>query len=254
LLVICGNFLEIRVALAATWETVDKNFMERCTGPTFAPFPCSKLNFAHLWNTCCELRELIFTFFQSVYNSCHNIYCIVTSPDVDVHNLSQIIINAVSGLRKQLPRCDKAFDKIEESVGLLETNFDEYYKDYLQSNDSTNIFTNFISDVATNCKHDTQLIFQCRRIVDFFRKTARQKIASGTLSGKEKTVFDTLIRQYSLLDEKATAMTESKDAPKTETTAEPIEDDDRDLDELMRQIENPKATRVSAPKFTTKKN
>ncbi len=267
LLVICANLLEIRVALDGTWETADKGFMDRCAAPTFTPFPFTKMNFKYLWDTGVadaagiKLCELIFSFLQTVYRSCHQIYKIISSPDIDVSMISEVIINALSSLRKQVPRCEKAFKKIEESVSLLETNFDDYYKDYFQSNDPNNIFINFVTDVSNTCDQDAQLIFQCRKIVNFFRQSAQKRIAAGEISPEQKSIFDKLIKHYGAVDRKAETMMpkgaadageNADDAesgePATTTPAANPNTDERDIDDLVSQIENPRTMAIGAGK------
>ncbi len=263
LLVICQGLLEISGPLGRAWADVDKDFMNRCTPPTFTPLPFTKLNLRYLWDVgggandhaANKMRELIFFFMSAVYLACYEIYKITTSPDVDVRKLSEVIIGSIAALRKQIPRCEKAFKKIEESVGLLETNFDDYYKDFIQSKDPTNIFTAFVTDVSQSTENDAQLIFQCRHIVNFFRQSAEKRMAEGKTTPEQQSIFNTLIAHYNKIDAHTGRSSADADTPAVETpvagraklTPEPAptNDDDRDLDDLIRQIENPRTMSIA---------
>ena len=174
IIVVCSNLSDIHVHLNKTWENVDKKFFLRHDALTFAPLPFAPaFDLKKMWLVDgadnADICEFAFTFMSKLFKSAHVIYKTVTSPDVDVAQLSKIIVKALGGLKQHLPRCEKAFKKIEESVSMLEGNFDSYYKDFIQSKDPTNIFTGFISDVADGCDSDPKLIFQCRKIVNFYK-------------------------------------------------------------------------------------
>ena len=42
---------------------------------------------------------------------------------------SKLIVNGICQLRKVLPRCNEAFNRLEKSVDLLKNNFKGYYRD-----------------------------------------------------------------------------------------------------------------------------
>ena len=48
----------------------------------------------------------------------------------------------------ELHRCKDAFKKIKESVMMLKTNFNEYYRDFVDTSDNTIIMQHFIVDVS----------------------------------------------------------------------------------------------------------
>jgi len=225
----------------------------------FTPLPFAKsLDFKKIWIVDGankeSIVEYIFTFMSVIFKNSHSIYKTVTSPDVDVAQLSSIIIKALGGLKQHLPRCEKAFKKIEDSVSLLEGNFDSYYKDFVQSKDPTNIFTGFIGDVADTCDSDPQLIFQCRKIVNFYKKNAQKRTASGEAPTEKTKMFDALMKNYNILEKKAIGSSKEDDSEEEEETKKqkPIieekEDDVElpDIDDLMKHINNPKVINVSS--------
>ena len=124
----------------------------------------------------------------------------VMSPDVDMDEFVKIIIESIAGLKKCIPRCEKAFKKIEESVTLLKTNFNSYYKYYVSSKNETSIIENFISDVANeNSNGDPQLIKQFKDIIKFYRS---QVTKAGIKNTELDMIFDALNFNISKLEEK----------------------------------------------------
>jgi hypothetical protein len=208
MIVVCSNLSDIHVHLKKSWKDVDKKFFMRYTSLKFTPLPFAKdLDFKKMWIVDSiadeSITEYVFTFLSTIFKNVYAIYKTMTSPDINVAHLSSIIVKALGGLKQHLPRCAKAFKKIEESVSLLEGNFDTYYKDFVQSKDPTNIFTGFIGDVADTCESDPQLIFQCRKIINFYKKNAQKRTADGGASNEKTKMFDALMKNYTILEKKA---------------------------------------------------
>lgn len=260
----CSSMSDIHVHLKKEWADIDKKFFMRYNSNKFTPFSFApNLDFKRLWlvdaNENDQLMEYIFTFLKSCFKQTHAIYKIVTSPDVDVSNLSRIIVGAITNLKKHLPRCEKAFKKIEESVGMLENNFDSYYKDFIQTKDPSNILTAFIGDVASNAGDtDVQLIIECRRIVSFYNKHARKQASNGGASSEKMKMFDALMSKYNILEKKAlNAMdideTKIDDDEGNADNADGVADATNetelpDLDDLLKQINDPKVMNIALAK------
>lgn len=252
-MIACSNLSVIHTQFVQSWRTVDRKFMNRFTGLQFKPFmPWCEIDFKALWlidgERETDLPELLFTVMKNLFNAMRDMYDCYMQPDVNIAHLSELIVSTLVNLRKRIPRCDKAFDKIEESARMLKDNFGDYYRDFLESKDPNNIFTAFISDVSTSCGSDTQLIFQCRKIVDFYRKNAQMKIASGEITGEKRKMFESLLNNYKMLDRNASetagiateGLGDAEDGEAAPVLQETPEEDARDLDELISQIENPK--------------
>jgi hypothetical protein len=65
------------------------------------------------------------------------IFKLITHPDFDIKKISNLVIANIGTFRKQIPHCDRAFDIIQNSVNLLETNFANYCK---KEKDSKNMY------------------------------------------------------------------------------------------------------------------
>ena len=95
-------------------------------------------------------------------------------------------MNNIGEVKKRIPRCEKAFKKIEESVDLLKENFNGYYKDYVQTQNQMIIMESFVTDVAKNTKADPETTREFRQIISYYRKMAGQQIKNPPM----KQLFD----------------------------------------------------------------
>jgi hypothetical protein len=249
LVITCSKLLQISPHIKKEWEDVDKKFFMRFPQTSYNPFEFARtLDIKKIWivdgDGKPETVKRLHLILKNIFCEVHFIYKTVTSPDVDISKLSAIIIGALGSLKKQIPRCEKAFKKITDSVSLLENNFDNYYKDFVQSNDPTNIFTGFIGDVANTCDTDPHLIFQCRKIVNFYKKNMQ---AAGGASSEKTKMFDSLMKNYNVLEKHMVSDSdmkkyETEDGQETESkdAAPPKAVPEKDLDEVMKYINNPK--------------
>jgi hypothetical protein len=90
-------------------------------------------------------------------------------------------MSSIDEVKKHIPRCDQAFQKIIESVDLLKGNFNGYYKDYTASGNPTIIMENFVLDVSKNTKSSPAVTAQFRRIIAHYRKLASQQASNPKL-------------------------------------------------------------------------
>jgi hypothetical protein len=123
----------------------------------------------------------------------------MTSPDIDVDEFVNVIVSSIDQIKNQpsLSRCTRAFDKIKESVHMLKDNFSEYYKDFLETKNSTIIMENFVIDVSKNTKKDPQLMQQFRKIISHYRSLAKSNIQNPQL----RALFERVNDQFNQGDE-----------------------------------------------------
>ena len=185
-------------------------FIKRAVGDDLVIFEFCKINFKHLFShilaenipdkkELSDAKTYILLTFNMLYITTQDIYNIISSPDVDIDKLSELIVQAIGAAKKQIPRCDKAFRLIENSVDLLKNGMSGYYKDFVASGNPTVIFENFINDLSGDLHIDTQTMGQFKRIIFHFRKRAEsmpQK--SAQLNG----VFGTLEKIMAMMEEK----------------------------------------------------
>lgn len=183
-------------------------FIKRCVGEEFFIFDFAKINFKHLFTHILEenfpekdeldgCKQYILVMCNMLYITTQDIYTIVTTPDVDIDKLSELIVKAISAAKKQVPRCDKAFRLIENSVDMLKSGMSTYYKDFVASGNPAIIFENFINDISNELHIDTQTLGQFKRIIFHFRKQANNMPKKNA---KLEGVFSTLDKIMDIME------------------------------------------------------
>jgi hypothetical protein len=189
-ILLCKMLIEHHGKLA-TDSTFDGNYINRMPGHELLIFPFSKLNIKYIWGlpgTTDQLKKYIFTFMRILLETTRAVYHAVTSPDVDIKKISAAIMNSIQSVKKQIPRCEKAFAKIQQSLDLLENNFDGYYKDFIQAQNPSTLIESYVIDVSRTGNTDPQTTQQFRKIINYFRKATQGKIKDP----KIKKIFDML--------------------------------------------------------------
>ena len=161
-------------------------------------------------------RKIILTILHKIYTIGHEMYNIVSSPDIDIADFVKVIMGSISEVKKRIPRCDEAFQKIEESVGLLDSNFSEYHKDYAASGNPTVIMERFVSEVAQTSGSTTKVASQFKQIIKQYRLMA----AKHASNPKIQRIFATVDATFAKLE--AT----SDDASDSESSDDDDDDDD----------------------------
>ena len=188
--------------------SLSDKFIKRSVGEELFIFDFAKINFKHLFTHILEenfpekdefdgCKQYILVMFNMLYITTQDIYSIVTSPDVDIDKLSELIIKAITAAKKQVPRCDKAFRLIENSVDMLKNGMSSYYKDFVASGNPAIIFENFINDISGDLHIDTQTLGQFKRIIYHFRKQANSMPNKNT---KLDGVFTTLDKIMDIME------------------------------------------------------
>ena len=127
-------------------------------------------------------------FIAKLYEISHSVYIILSEPDVDVNEFVAVILNSIDSVKKHIPRCNEAFDKIVESVDILKHNFDGYYKDFMSCNNPAIIMEHFVLDVSKNTKATPKITAQFRRIITHYRNIASQHSTDPRLQSLFKHV------------------------------------------------------------------
>lgn len=178
IIVSCNNLMPYKKSLLDKTKLKDR-FIMKSSGLSFAPLPgLPALNIKHIYISdmiTATDKQFILMFLHKLLSISHDMYEVMTSPDIDVDEFVDVIINSLDDVKKQIPRCDEAFKKIRESVGLLKGNFGDYYKDFVASNNPTIIMENFVLDVSKSTKSSPKVTAQFRRIISHYRKLASQQ-------------------------------------------------------------------------------
>jgi hypothetical protein len=200
----------------STGADFDDSFIARIPGYEFKPLPFSELNIKRMWfspNITDRIKKYMFTVMSIILGISKDIYKTLTSPDIDVKKFSQGIINSIALVKKKIPRCDKAFKKIEQSVELLVGNFDGYYKDFIQSQNPSTIIESFVIDVSNSGGADAQTTRQFGQIINYYKKATHGKIKDP----KIKEIFNLLNSRFDSMESNYTSQNESTTVDETES-------------------------------------
>jgi hypothetical protein len=124
-----------------------------------------------------SVSKYLLIFLNMLYKTTYEIYEIITSPDIDISKFSDIIIQSIQQAKKMIPRANRAFKKIEESVELLKNNFQNYYKDFISTKNPSIILENFILDCSKDNAEDVDLDLarQLKELLCFIKRNLKVK-------------------------------------------------------------------------------
>ena len=154
-----------------------------------------------------SVSKYLLIFLNMLYKTTYEIYEIITSPDIDISKFSDIIIQSIQQAKKMIPRANRAFKKIEESVELLKNNFQNYYKDFISTKNPSIILENFILDCSKDNAEDVDLDLarQFKRIVMFYQKKSQGKIKDPRIN----QLFEMLNKNFEMLNVKEVDINEN---------------------------------------------
>lgn len=184
-------------------DNLDDSFIKSSKTKELQIFPfCNfDIKYFYVMNEMDEsIKKYILIYLNMMYNTTYDIYNIITSPDIDISKFSEVIVNSIAQAKKMIPRANKAFKKIEESVDLLQNNFSEYYKDFITTKDPSTIITSFIGDCSKSTisddNIDLDLIKQFKRISMFYKNKSAGKIKDPRVN----QIFEMLDKNFDMLN------------------------------------------------------
>jgi hypothetical protein len=205
-------------------DKLNPKFITCMAGAEWCPFPFSGLNFKYMFSQT-DVRENTIRFFMTVlykmFELTHKLWQETSSPDVDVEQFVQVIMGNMDEIQKKAPelaRCKKAFKKITESVTLLKDKFGEYYRDFVETKDSTIMMQNFILDVSKSTGSDPEVMREFREIIKYYRKLAGQQVQNP----KMKMLFDKVSDSFKQLEKGTSNLVNIKETKEAPEDAEPI--------------------------------
>jgi hypothetical protein len=226
----------------------DKNnlgdeFIKREPGLSLKPLTFTNLDLKILWASnklSIMAKKYILNILSHTYLIGHEMYQTITSPDVDIKKFSRVLINNIDKMKKQIPRCNKAFDIIANSVNMLENKFDGYYKTSVEAENPSIIIESFIIDVSMSQKANASITSQFRKIIMYMKKqTAQSK------DPRVSKLFKILNSQFNLMQKETGVEPDSdeetdnkKPTPEhTESSKEDLESDNN-MNEMTNAMES----------------
>lgn len=180
----CDKLVPYRKHFASI-DAFNNKFVLNIPGHSWTPFPWTSLDIKSVMS-CGHPNVAMFfmTVLNKTYNLGYSIYNELQSPDVDVDQFVEFILSAIDDIQKrpELHRCKEAFHKIRESVALLKTKFNSYYREFAETKDNTIMMQNFIIDVSNTTGASAKLTHQFHTIIRYFRKVSRQQSMDPKMS------------------------------------------------------------------------
>lgn len=138
--------------------------------------------------------RLVMLFLHKLYVFGVSMYSELQSPDIDVDKFVDFISQNIDVLKKRdgLSRCDEAFEKIKESTRMLKTNFSSYYRQFVDTGDSTIIMQSFIVDVSKSTKMRPEVLRQFRTIIKYCTDVASSQSSDPQLKAACKKLSETM--------------------------------------------------------------
>ena len=188
----CGSL----VAYKSYLKDIDKlnaNFLTKSSMLTFEPVVDLTVNFKHIYISDMldtKEKDFILLTLHKIYKVSVDTYEEYSKVDIDTNQFVKAVHLTVEKLKKQIPRCEEAFQKILDSTDLLKENYGDYYKDYVGSNNSMIIAENFIQDVAGTVDKSPKLALQFRKIIQHLREMTTKLVAQDP---RYKETFGSLL-------------------------------------------------------------
>jgi hypothetical protein len=187
-------------------------FIKREPGLSFKPIAFTGLDLKVLWASdklSNMAKKYILSIISHTYNTGHKIYQLVTSPDIDIKKFSEVLIKNIEKMKKQIPRCNKAFDIIANSVHLLEDNFGGYYKTSVEAENPSIIIESFIIDVSMSQKANATVTTQFRKIIMFMKRQS-----ANSKDPRVSKLFKILNSQFNMMERETGVNPDSDDESK----------------------------------------
>jgi hypothetical protein len=181
-------------------EALNPKFLTCMACAEWTPFQFTSLNLKQVFMTADENTvRFLMTVLYKIFEMTHKLWQETTSPDVDVEQFVQVIMGNMDEIQSKAPelsRCKRAFKKIADSVSLLKDRFGEYYRDFVDTKDSTIMMQNFIIDVSKSTSADPETMREFREIIKYYKKIAGQQQQNP----KMKMLFDKVSDSFKQLE------------------------------------------------------
>lgn len=171
-IMISASYLQPYATQLAAKKT---DFIFKGEGFYFKPLVfCPEMNIYDLRTS--NVSQLIVNNWVSYLNQVYEFGTLLSvelqQPDIDIKKFCETVIAILTSAEREpgLQGCRQAFDKIKESMHLLESNFDKYYKEFVNSEkNTTTIFISFIRDVTEkNANSQMSIIAQFTKILNYY--------------------------------------------------------------------------------------
>jgi hypothetical protein len=203
LIIMCNTLEKYKLSFHDSTK-LKENFVNQEPGLSFKIFDFSSLDLKILWadsKMTTVVKRYILSVFAALYKHTITLYNIITSPDVDIDQFTELLLSSIGELKKQpkLHRCNAAFKRIEQSVELLKGKFSDYYRESLVSRNPDSLVTSFIVDVSNQGGADARLTREFRQIIQYMHEVSQK--SGKSQDPQVKKVFDMLNSNFALMEQ-----------------------------------------------------
>lgn len=144
-----------------------------------------------------ETKRYILKTLYMVFTKCKKLLDIYCIPNVNAEEYMSAIKAAIETFRKQIPRCDAAFNKMIQLLDRFEEKYPKYYKSYVMSGNPYIILESYFKDVArqyADSGTDINLKYQFNKIIKHITQQNKEMLKTNPDSSLAKTldIIDTL--------------------------------------------------------------
>lgn len=157
---------------------------------------CPDLDLKKLWNMKSKHikandKKVILNFIKVIYDAGQVIFTISTTPDIDANLMRDSISKAIDDVCDSMPhhQVNHAKRALKGCIGSYTDNFDGYYKEYAETDDSSVFLTSFLKDASEKTREegDLKAVAQFRTIITNIKQ--KQQYNSKASSGKTQKLF-----------------------------------------------------------------
>lgn len=151
-----------------------------------------------------KVKQYILYLFHIIYTDGMKIHKALTTPDIDPAEFSKSIIELTNSFKSQIPGCERAFKKINNSVDKLTASIETNYKMLVTSKDPTILVKSFLSDLIEDSleegeSEDMICTFQLKQIVNYFKNIASNSKIDSKHSAKLNMLFNKADDYFNML-------------------------------------------------------
>lgn len=170
-------------------------FINNMAGAEFCPLSFSSLNIKQAYanpNLDSETKAYLLYALSMILEYSKNIYNLYSSPDWDPEVFKAIMAQNIDNMKKKFGnQYSEAFNAINNSIDLLGTNMNGYYKDFIATKNPSTMLESFINDVSENSKNQSPtLMMQFNKIIAEYRKNSNNQKNDPRLKSLFREVSD----------------------------------------------------------------
>lgn len=231
---ICNNLWSYKKYIENK-DNLNYKFILNMAGVEWCPLVMTDLNVKYLMSSVenANFRSFMISFIHKLFVFCNDIYDIIHTPDIDVEQLGDKLIDSICSVEK-IPelnsKCNLVFAEIRKNIDLFKKNFSGYYRNFLQSKNNMSILLDFIIDIGQTKPNDIRLMTQIKHILRFYKTKFSGQFSDPRLAVVIDRVNDSLDKINEGLDN--VVNDEEVEIEEDEVLADPVSSCSLSMDDI----------------------